>query len=260
MTLVVTTRHESVVTITLADEARRNALSHQLLSELLDAVALANADPRVRVVILTNRGTVFCAGAALGERSGAATAPLGLRELFERIRSSPKPFVGRVHGHCVAGGVGLAAVLDVSITLDTAQFGFSEVRVGVAPAIISVVCLPKMRVGDARSAFLRGNRFSGSEAARLGVVNEAVSAQHIDERVRLVVDDLLAGEPAALAAAKQLTMSVPTMTVDEAFTRTSELSAALFASDPAREGVAAFLEKRPASWVRRLDDGEPKFL
>ena len=255
MTLVVTTQYESVMTITLADELRRNALSRQLMSELLDAVTVADSDPTVRVVVLTNQGTVFCAGADLGERErGSSASPVELSELFQRIRSSPKPFVGRVRGHCIAGGVGLAAVLDISVALDTAQFGFSEVRVGVAPAIISVVCLPKMRAGDARSAFLRGNRFSGSEAVRLGLINEAVSAQEIDDRVRLVVNDLLAGEPAAIAAAKQLTMTVPAMAVDEAFAWTRELSATLFASDPAREGMAAFREKRPASWVRRLDD------
>ena len=259
MALVVTTRLGSVMTITLADAPRRNALSRQLMSELLEAVAVADSDPNVRVVVLTNHGTVFCAGADLGERArGDGAGPIALSELFERIRSSPKPFVGRVHGHCIAGGVGLAAVLDVSVALDTAQFGFSEVRVGVAPAIISVVCLPKMRVGDARSAFLRGNRFSGTEAARLGLINEAASEREIDDRVRLVVNDLLAGEPAALAAAKQLTLSVPAMTVEEAFAWTSELSATLFASDQAREGMAAFREKREASWVRRLDDDAPE--
>jgi enoyl-CoA hydratase/carnithine racemase len=250
----------SVMTLTLADEERRNALSRQLLTELVDAIDLAERDPDVRVVVLTNRGGVFCAGANLAERSsqappGETTRTIELSELFQRISQSPLPFVGRILGHCVAGGVGLAAVLDVSVALDTALFGFTEVRVGVAPAMISVVCLPKMRLGDARSAFLRGNRFPAGEAVRMGLINQAVAGDEIDNEIASVVNDLLAGEPNAIAAAKSLTRKVPSMPIDEAFAWTTKLSAALFASDEAREGMTAFLEKRKASWVQRLPDG-----
>lgn len=248
---------ERVMTITLCDEERRNALSEQLLRELLEAIDAAENDERVRVIVLTNRGTVFCAGANLAEhssdhrREGDARS-VELSELFQRIRRSPKPFVGRVAGHCMAGGVGLAAVMDISVAIDSAKFGFTEVRVGVAPAIISVVCLPKMRLADAQSAFLRGNRFPAEEAARIGLINKAVSPDEIDREVDAVVNDLLAGEPHALAAAKQLTFSVPTMSQEEAFAWTAKLSAGLFQSDEAREGMTAFLEKRPASWVEKI--------
>ncbi len=248
---------DSVMTITLGDEVRRNALSHQLLVELMDAIGVGESDRRVRVIVVTNRGTTFCAGANLSERSSKHPSGTGLRsvelaDLFRRIRLSPKPFVGRVAGHCVAGGVGLAAVMDISIAIDSAKFGFSEVRIGVAPAIISVVCLPKMRLADAQSAFLRGNRFSAEEAARIGLINRAVPPDEIDREIDAVVNDLLAGEPHALAAAKHLSFSVPTMSEEEAFAWTAQLSAELFQSDEAREGMAAFLEKRPASWVEKL--------
>lgn len=248
---------ERVMTITLCDEERRNALSEQLLRELLEAIDTAENDERVRVIVLTNRGTVFCAGANLAERSSdhrreGDARSVELSELFQRIRRSPKPFVGRVAGHCVAGGVGLAAVMDISVAIDSAKFGFTEVRVGVAPAIISVVCLPKMRLADAQSAFLRGNRFPAEEAARIGLINKAVSPDEIDREVDAVVNDLLAGEPHALAAAKQLTFRVPTMSQEEAFAWTAQLSAGLFQSDEAREGMTAFLEKRPASWVEKI--------
>jgi methylglutaconyl-CoA hydratase len=248
---------DSVMTITLNDEERRNALSHQLLSELIDAIGVGEDDRRVRVIVVTNRGTTFCAGANLAERSSEHPSGTGMRsielaDLFRRIRRSPKPFVGRVAGHCVGGGVGLAAVMDISVAIDSAKFGFTEVRVGVAPAIISVVCLPKMRLADARSAFLRGDRFSAAEAARIGLINTAVVPGELDREIDAVVNDLLAGEPHALAMAKQLTFSVPAMSEEEAFAWTAQVSAQLFQSNEAREGMTAFLEKRPASWVEKL--------
>ncbi|MGH9020745.1 MAG: enoyl-CoA hydratase-related protein, partial [Acidimicrobiales bacterium] len=156
-----------------------------------------------------------------------------------------------VNGHCVAGGVGRAAVMDVSVALAGTSFGFTEVRVGVAPAVISVVCLPKMRRGDALEAFVRGRRFDAAEAVRLGLITSCAAADALDAVVGAVVDDLLAGEPTAIAEAKRLVYDVPGLSIDDAFAHTSEVSARLFASDPAREGMAAYLEKRAAPWVER---------
>lgn len=252
MAVVETERQDGVLTITLADEANRNALGGALVAELMDACDAADSDPDVRVVVLTNRGSVFCAGANLSERSSDA-APAAVRspaELFGRFARSPKPYVGRIAGHCVAGGMGLAAAMDIAIAVDDAKFGFTEVRVGVAPAVISVVCLPKLRTVDARSAFLRGNRFPAAEAARMGLINAAVPADQLDAEIGAVVADLLAGGPEAIAAAKQLLRDVPGMSTDDAFRWTGELSARLFTGDEAREGMTAFLEKRPAAWVR----------
>jgi methylglutaconyl-CoA hydratase len=257
-----------LMTITLCDVERRNALSHRMLRELLDAIDVAENDERVRVVLLTNRGSVFCAGANLSEisssvqrehdgnetRNASGPPPTDeLSQLFSRIRSSPKPFVGRLAGHCVAGGVGLAAVLDVAVASNSSTFGFSEVRVGVAPAIISVVCLSKMRRGDAHEVFLRGNRFSADEAVRLGLIASSVGVEQLDEEVNAVVNDLLAGEPHALAVTKQLSRTVPALSETEAYEWCAQLSSSLFQSDAAREGMSAFLEKRPASWVTRVE-------
>jgi methylglutaconyl-CoA hydratase len=251
-----------VVTVTLADEANRNALSTRLVGELSDALDAADADPDVRVVVLTNRGRVFCAGADLSERSagspgaGADDRPAAVRRPEDLFGRSPKPYVGRIAGHCVAGGMGLAAAMDLSIATDDAKFGFTEVRVGVAPAVISVVCLPKMRPADARAAFLRGTRFSAADAARMGLINAAVPADRLDDEVAGAVDDLLAGGPGALAASKRLLARVPGMPVDEAFSWTGGLSAELFASDEARAGMRAYLEKRPAPWVAAATNGD----
>ena len=258
MAVVTTDLVDGVLTVTLGDEANRNALGGQLVAELTAALDAAEADPEVRVIVLTNSGSVFCAGANLAERSSDA-APAAVRspqDLFGRFARSPKPYVGRIAGHCVAGGMGLAAAMDISIALEDARFGFTEVRVGVAPAVISVVCLPKLRTADARSAFLRGNRFTGADAARMGLINAAVPADHLDAEVAAVVADLLAGGPAAIAAAKRLLLEVPGMPREDAFAFTGELSARLFGTDEAREGMTAYLEKRPAAWVpSRPDEG-----
>jgi len=250
MAVVETARSGGVFTITLNDEARRNALSAELVDGLLDAFRAADDDDAARVVVVTNAGRVFCAGVNLAERTD--DAPAAIRDpsaLFGHIRNSPKPYVGRIAGHCVAGGVGLAAALDISIAVEDALFGFTEVRVGVAPAVISVVCLPKLREADARAAFLRGNRFPATEAARIGLIHAAVPADHLDDEVDAVVRDLLLGGPQALAATKQLLREVPRMDPDAAFAWTGELSGRLFASDEGQEGIAAYLEKRPPAWA-----------
>lgn len=252
MTLVQRETRRGVMTITLDDPQSRNALGPELIEQLLAAIDDADADQTVRVVVLTNSGPVFCAGANLKAGSARPGAPGGL-ELFTRFRSSPKPFVGRIDGHCVAGGMGLAAAMDVAVAVDTARFGFTEVRVGVAPAMISVLCLAKMRPADAAAAFLRGNRFPATEAARMGLITAAVPAEALDREVEAIVDDICRGGPEAIAAAKSLLVRVPEMTTEDAFAWTADLSAARFRSDEAREGMAAFREKRDPAWVADRD-------
>lgn len=252
MTLVDTHLDDrGVFTITLDDPAKRNALSTALTAELVAAMDVVDSDDAVRVVVLSNTGSVFCAGADLSERSAAAgdAGPIDPLALFGRIQRSPKPWVGRIAGHAVAGGTGLAASLDISVAHADATFGFTEVRLGVAPALISVVCLPKMRRGEATEAFLRGRRFDGTEAARLGLINRAVNPSDLDDAVNEIVDDLLLGGPHALAAAKEVLATIPFMDPADALAWAAERSATLFRSDEAAEGMQAFLEKRPPSWA-----------
>ena len=241
-----------VMTLTLADVENRNALGAALMQEFHDALAAANADSAVRAIVVTNRGNTFCAGANLKEQAGAKqAAPPTLRfeALLHAIQTSPTPVVGRIAGHVVGGGNGLAAALDISIAADDVKFGFTEVRLGVAPAIISVVCLPKMRPGDAMEVFLRGNRFSASRAAELGLINRAVPAAELDAAVGEVIADLRKGGPKALGFAKRLVYEVPGMSQNEGLRWTSRLSGELFAGEEAREGLAAFLGKRSAAWA-----------
>ncbi len=244
-----------VFTITLADAENRNALSRRLLRGLAEAIDEADRDDAIRVVVLTNEGPVFCAGADLSERSQPTDDdPAGTPDmagLFGRIRVSRKPWVGRIAGHTVAGGIGLAAACDISVIHDDAKLGFTEARIGVAPAVISVICLPKMRAADAAETFLRADRFSGAKAAELGLINHAVPADQLDATVSLIVDDLLEGSPNALAACKQLMAEVPTMPLTDALRWAGGLSASLFASPEAAEGMSAYLHKRPPAWSPR---------
>jgi enoyl-CoA hydratase/carnithine racemase len=244
-----------VMTVTLADVENRNALGAALVHGIADALARANADAGVRAVVLANDGNTWCAGANLKEQSGARPAAGGARvgaldDLLGAIQRSPTPVVAKIAGHVVGGGNGLAAACDVAVAADDVKFGFSEVRLGVIPAIISVVCLPKMRRGDALEAFLRGNRFGAARAAELGLINRAVPRAGLDAAVAEVLEDLRQGAPTALGLAKQLVYDVPAMPQKEAFAYTTRLSAELFRSAEAAEGMKAFLEKRPAAWAK----------
>jgi len=237
-----------VATLTMDQPHNRNALTPALLDGLSGGLAAALADGAVRVIVLTHSGPAFCAGADLSA-GRAVAAGTRLAELLAGIQDAPKPVVARIAGTCVGGGIGLAAACDLAIADDTARFGFTEVRVGVAPAIISVVCLPKLRRADALELFLGGERISAGRAAEAGLITRAVPPDGLDAEVAATVAKLLAGGPAALAAAKRLVYDVPGMQRPAAFARTAELSQALFTSAEAAEGMAAFREKRSPSWA-----------
>ncbi len=239
-----------VATLTMDQPDRRNALTPALLNGLGDGLAAALADPSVRVVVLTNTGPAFCAGADLSGRSGPPVeARFSLAVVLTTILDSPKPVVARIAGHCMGGGVGLAAACDLSVAEDTVRFGFTEVRIGVAPAIISVVCLPKLRRGDALELFLTGERISSARAAEVGLITSTAPMDTFDDVVSELVAKLTAGGPGALAAAKRLVFDVPALERTDAFAKTTQVSQALFASDEAAEGITAFREKRPPSWA-----------
>ena len=244
-----------VATITLNRPASRNALSAELVESLAANVDRAIANPSAKVIVITGAGTVFCAGADLKERRTVTTTeadddlPTFVR-IFQRIQAAPKPVIAKLNGSALAGGLGLACACDFAIAPKRAMFGFTEVRIGVAPAIISVVCLPKLRPSDAAQLFLTGERIDAEEAARVGLITRAVADDELDAAVDALVAKLLLGGPNAMAASKELLRRVPAFaSQDEAFQWTAALSAALFAADEAIEGMSAFAEKRPPSWA-----------
>ncbi len=246
-----------MMTATLTDAENRNALGAGLIAGIRGALDAANADPAIRVLVITNEGNTFCAGANLKERSRGSAggkASGSFEDLLHAIQTSPTPVVGKIAGHVVGGGNGLASALDISIAAEDVKFGFSEVRLGVAPAIISVVCLPKMRRGEAMEVFLRGHRFSAVRAAELGLITRAVPASELDQAVDEVIADLRKGGPNALAFAKRLVHEVPEMDQKEAFEWTARMSGELFKGEEAAEGMAAFLGKRKPAWVNDGSD------
>ena len=151
--------------------------------------------------------------------------------------------------HCTGGGVGLAAACDISIAADDTIVGFTEVRIGVAPAVISVVCLPKLRRADASELFLNGERIPAARAAEVGLINRAVPRDELDAAIADTLGKVVRGGPKALAASKQLISKVPQSSRADAWEWTAELSQSLFQSDEATEGIGAFRERRDASWV-----------
>lgn len=242
------TATHGVATITLNRPDNKNALSSELLDSLGDHLENAIADSAVRVIVLTNLGNTFCAGADL-KGSSTHASRFTLVDILEMIQQSAKPVIARIAGHCIGGGVGLAAACDFSVAAEDSMLAFGEVRLGVAPAIISVVCLPKIRVGDAMELFLFGERITAARAVAVGLLNYAVAPDQLDLKIAEIVRKLMQGGPKALAACKQLVVRVPHMPRKEAFEWTAELSMGLFGSEEAAAGIAAFRNRVPAPWV-----------
>jgi methylglutaconyl-CoA hydratase len=241
-----------IATITLNRPDNRNALSVDLVNSLGDHLEEAINDSAARVIVLTNEGNTFCAGADLSAPTRTVEPGEHNRtfvEIFEMIIGSGTPVMGKINGHCMGGGVGLAAVLDVSVASTQVKFGFTEVRLGVAPAVISVVCLPKLRQADAKELFLTGERISAERAAEVGLINRAASPEDIDGVVASIAANITRGGPAGLAACKELIARVPHDSREDAFAWTAKMSAALFRGDEGRAGIAAFKEREDAPWV-----------
>ncbi len=246
-----------VGTITLDSVANRNALSRQLTDDLYRHLQSALADAAVRVIVLTAAGTVFCSGADLKEQrtaneAGQLSGPGGLVPILEAIWHSPKPVIARVNGAARAGGIGLVAVCDIAVAVETATFAVNEVRIGVIPAIISVMLLPKIGMAKSMELFLTGELFDAVEATRIGLLNASAPASSLDAKVDQYVSGILKGAPSAIAGAKQLVRDLPGMPIEEAFRTMTARSAAFFASEEAREGMTAFAEKRPPRWQEGL--------
>jgi methylglutaconyl-CoA hydratase len=247
-----------VSTITLDSPANRNALSARLRAELSAELAAAIADGSTRVIVLTHTGPVFCSGMDLAEATGAGHdddgdgAGPGVLEfpaILASIWESPKPVIARLAGPARAGGVGLVAACDIAIASDRATFAFSEVRIGVAPLVISAVVRPRMLPRAVHELFLTGEVFDAGRAVETGLINAAVPAERLDEEVDRYAAMLRLGAPGALAATKRLLAAPPGDDLGGSLGELVRQSAAFFTSAEAAEGIAAFREKRRPSWA-----------
>jgi methylglutaconyl-CoA hydratase len=253
MELVRTATAAGIATLTLDSPANRNALSTALVRELLDALAGALTDPAVRVVVLSHTGPVFCSGADLKETAAARASgriPADVMgDVLAALWEFPKPVVARVGGPARAGGLGLIAAADIAVCTREATFAFTEVRLGVIPAIISATVLPRLAPRAAAELFLTGEVFDGVRAAEVGLVTAAVSEEGLDGAVAGYCAALVRGGPLALAGTKQLLRRTPRPDIRAELAELSERSSAYFRSDEGAEGVTAFREKRPPRWV-----------
>lgn len=248
-----TTTEGGVATVTLDSPHNRNALSTPLMTQFRQALAAAIADPAVRVVLLDHAGPVFCSGADLKETTAAqqaGTLPVSmLADVLVEVWECPKPVVARVAGPARAGGIGLIAAADIAICATDATFAFTEVRLGVIPAVISATVLPRLASRAAARLFLTGEVFEAEYAAEAGLITEAVPATQLDAAVAAVCESLLRGAPAALAGTKRLLRRPGPADLRAELAELSALSVEYFRSADAREGIAAATGKREPRWV-----------
>lgn len=241
---------DGVASITLDSPANRNALSRAVRKQFHTALTAAAADAAVRVVVIGHTGPVFCSGMDLKEEAVAAPGREGVRELpplLQLISRCPKPVMAAVKGPARAGGIGVLAAADIVVAAPTATFAFSEVRIGVIPAVLTVPVLSRVAPAPARELMLTGEVFDAARALQIGLIN-AVDAD-VDATVERYTHALLLGGPTALAGTKTLLRRGQDDS-EERYASLLEVSAQQFAGHEAREGARSFAEKRPASWVQ----------
>jgi enoyl-CoA hydratase len=243
MTVVRTEHERGITTLTLDSPSTRNALSAALVGELTDALTRCGKDGDVRAVVLTHTGNTFCAGADLRD----PPPPDAFVGLLRGIVELRKPVVARVSGHVRAGGLGLLGACDIAVAGEAASFAFTEVRIGVAPAVISLPLLPRADPRALARYYLTGERFDAAEAVRGGLLTAA--GDDVDAVLAPVLDGLRRAAPEALAETKALLTAKVLETFDRDAADLTALSARLFSSAQAREGMTAFLERRDPAWV-----------
>ncbi len=230
-----------VAVVTLDSPADRNALTVRLVAGVRAALAEAAGDEGVRAVLLTHTGGTFCSGAGL--KGGPPAGPREVADLLTAVVTLPKPVVGLTTGHVRAGGAGLLAACDIVLAGPGATFAFTEVRLGLAPALISLTVLPRMDARAASRYFLTGEVFGTAEAMRTGLVTAT------DDALEPVLEGLRAGSPQGLAESKRLTSAATAAALAAGADGMGALSARLFGSAEAAEGIAAFRERRAPAWL-----------
>jgi methylglutaconyl-CoA hydratase len=257
-TFLETRRDGPVQQLVLNRPELRNAYDDRMVGELTDWAHRAAADSTLRVVVLSGGGPVFCAGADLDWMTRSRTRgreeygrdAAALSGMLHALDTLPQALIGRVQGAAIAGGIGLVAVCDIVVAAEDAVFSFPEVKLGIVPAVISPYVLARIGRFAARELFLTGARFSAARARELGLVNALVPEGELDAAVEGYVRELLSSAPQAVAAAKKLIREVAALPRADATALTAEVLAERRASEEAREGFAAFLEKRQPPWAR----------
>lgn len=236
----------------------RNALDEELIVAVASALKHEARAAEVRAVVLQGEGKVFCAGADLQYMQKLAAADHAtnledarrLGELFSAVSSCPKPVIAQVHGAAIGGGVGLVAASDFVVAAEGTKFGFTETRLGIVPGVISPFALRRLGPAVCRRLFLSAEIFDAQQAVEWGLVDYCVAPSDLDAKTTSIIDALRVAGPKAQAAAKRLLDEIGNLPVEDAVAQAPEHIARQRATDEAREGFAAFLEKRPPSWAR----------
>jgi enoyl-CoA hydratase/carnithine racemase len=237
---------DDVATITFDSPHNRNALSRQLVTELMTHLDTADADDAVKVVVIRAEGKVFCSGADLSEASadGMEEGAKAMVAMQRRIVAMGKPVVTRLHGAVRAGGIGIVAASDIAISAADATYALTEVKLGLTPAVISLTVLPRLTSRAAALTCLTGEVFDGTQAAEMGLVTRAVPVAELDDAVDAVVASLRTGAPQGLRETKALLARDLLDRIDTQGDDMAALSARLFGSDAAREAMLAFLSRK----------------
>jgi methylglutaconyl-CoA hydratase len=257
MPVLTTTRDGAILRVTLNRPDVRNAFDEDVIAALTRTAREIAADPSIRAVVLGGAGRVFCAGADLGwmTKAIAYTQKENLRDaedlarMLELLDSLPVPLIGRVQGAALGGGVGLVAACDIVVAADDAVFGFSEVKLGILPAVISPYVITKTGPSAARELFLTGMRFGAARAREIGLVHAIVPEDGLDAAVDRYLADVLSSGPGAIAAAKSLIREIQGESPANVIGITTSRIAAQRVSPEGQEGMRAFLEKRRPAWT-----------
>lgn len=252
-----------VATLTLNRPDKRNALNDELVTALRRALADIAGDAFVRAIVLTGAGSVFSAGADLAALQNLQTAsPLENKDdsahlagLFEAIYQHPKPIIAKVNGHAIAGGCGLAAVCDFSLAVEPAKLGFTEVRIGFVPAIVSVFIIRKLGEATARDLLLRGRLIDAPTAARMGLITRAVPPDDLDDAVANLAHELATETSgSAVRLTKKLLADLPGMGLQEALDHAVMMNAFARGTDDCQAGISAFLNNEDPPWKAEREE------
>ncbi len=248
---------DKIATITMRRAEARNAINSRLVADLHAAFTEMRSDTRLHAVVLTGDGSAFSAGADLNMMKSASTFSqeqnlgdaLAMSDLFKIIDTFPCAVIGRINGTAMGGGLGLVAVCDIVIAVETAKLAFSEVRLGIAPAVISPFVIRKIGESHTRRLFLTGETFTPVHAREIGLVHIVTTAEGLDAAVEENIGALLKSAPLAMRACKALALNVGEMDHETARRYTAETIARLRVSEEGQEGLQAFLEKRKPNWI-----------
>ncbi len=258
MSTVTVSIQAHVARVTLARPDVRNAFNAEVIRELRDGFAQLADDPEVRAIVLAGEGPSFCGGADINWMRGALDLSYdenladaeAMSLMFRAIDRCAKPVIGRIHGAALGGGSGLTAVCDIAIASDDALFGFTEVKLGIIPAVISPFVLAKIGPSHARALFVTGERFDAERARHIGLVHRVVPIDRLDAAIDETLAQLMTSAPQAVAAAKALIPRVMTASYDETLGITSSAIARQRTLPEGQEGLRAFLERRKAAFAQ----------